>query len=227
MALHSHALRCKAFQFLLQKAFVSRQTIFMNIMQSRKDYTRSWKAAKYQKNTQQTHFNHFWRYQWENTKHTQHFGSFKNKIYSFFSVIVFMSCSSLRGVSSHTGTTLCSPAPSWPSSPHYYLEVSMILHSICFACTGQTSPQGRPCQTLVTVSVAISYNNFFACLKCLNSWVVSITTFSSGFVYTPWKWWRPRSETRREGPPWILCMDPARSWGPLWVALFLFHWLVT
>lgn len=38
---------------------------------------------------------------------------------------------------------------------------------------GQTSPQRRPCQALVTVSVAISYNKFFACLKCLHSWALS------------------------------------------------------
>ncbi|XP_037611733.1 myeloid-associated differentiation marker-like protein 2 [Sebastes umbrosus] len=38
--------------------------------------------------------------------------------------------------------------------------------------------------TLMTVSVAIIYVNFYACLKCLYGWIVSIFAILCGFLYT-------------------------------------------
>ncbi|XP_034426400.1 myeloid-associated differentiation marker-like protein 2 [Hippoglossus hippoglossus] len=37
--------------------------------------------------------------------------------------------------------------------------------------------------TLMTVSVAITYANFYACLKCLYGWIVSVSASLCGFVY--------------------------------------------
>ncbi|KAK2820283.1 hypothetical protein Q5P01_023242 [Channa striata] len=38
--------------------------------------------------------------------------------------------------------------------------------------------------TLMTVSVAIIYANFYACRTCIYGWLVSVFAFVSGFVYT-------------------------------------------
>ncbi|GAA6228000.1 myeloid-associated differentiation marker-like protein 2 [Lates japonicus] len=62
------------------------------------------------------------------------------------------------------------------------LKLDIVLNMFCMDWDDFTTGMAMS-STLMTVSVAITYANFYACLKCLYGWIVSIFAFLCGFVY--------------------------------------------
>lgn len=62
------------------------------------------------------------------------------------------------------------------------LKLDIVLNMFCMDWDDFTTGMAMS-STLMTVSVAITYTNFYACLKCLYGWIVSIFAFLCGFVY--------------------------------------------
>lgn len=62
-------------------------------------------------------------------------------------------------------------------------KLDIVLNLFCMDWDDFTTGMAMS-STLMTVSVAITYANFYACLKCLYGWIVSIFAFLCGLVYT-------------------------------------------
>ncbi|XP_049419038.1 myeloid-associated differentiation marker-like protein 2 [Epinephelus fuscoguttatus] len=63
------------------------------------------------------------------------------------------------------------------------LKLDVILDLFCMNWADFTTGMAMS-STLMTVSVAITYANFYACLKCPYGWIVSIFAILCGLVYT-------------------------------------------
>ncbi|KAG8009141.1 Myeloid-associated differentiation marker-like protein 2 [Nibea albiflora] len=62
-------------------------------------------------------------------------------------------------------------------------KLDIILNMFCMDWHDFTTGMAMS-STLMTVSVAITYANFYACLKCLYGWIVTIFAILCGLVYT-------------------------------------------
>lgn len=61
-------------------------------------------------------------------------------------------------------------------------KLDIILNMFCMDWGDFTTGMAMS-SSLMTISVAITYANFYACLKCLYGWIVSIFAILCGFVY--------------------------------------------
>nr|XP_019938404.1 PREDICTED: myeloid-associated differentiation marker-like protein 2 [Paralichthys olivaceus] len=94
-----------------------------------------------------------------------------------------------RGASSHTYWSYA--MFTWAFCPIMTLIITIIemfkldiaLNMFCMDWPDFTTGMAMS-STLMTVSVAITYANFYACLKCLYGWIVSVFAFLCCFVYT-------------------------------------------
>ncbi|XP_041830475.1 myeloid-associated differentiation marker-like protein 2 [Melanotaenia boesemani] len=95
---------------------------------------------------------------------------------------------SLRGGSSHTYWNYA--MFTWAFCPIMTLiitviemfKLDIILNMFCMDWSDFTTGMAMS-SSLMTVSVAITYANFYACLKCFYGWIVSIFAFFCGFLY--------------------------------------------
>lgn len=62
-------------------------------------------------------------------------------------------------------------------------KLDIILNMFCMDWSDFATGMAMS-STLMTVSVAVTYANFYACLKCIYGTIVSIFAFLTGFVYT-------------------------------------------
>ncbi|XP_042363465.1 myeloid-associated differentiation marker-like protein 2 [Plectropomus leopardus] len=104
------------------------------------------------------------------------------------SVVTFV-LAAFRGGSSHTYWNYA--MFTWAFCPIMTLIITIIemfkldivLNLFCMNWSDFTTGMAMS-STLMTVSVAITYANFYACLKCPYGWVVSIFAFLCGLLYT-------------------------------------------
>ncbi|XP_039991911.1 myeloid-associated differentiation marker-like protein 2 [Xiphias gladius] len=103
------------------------------------------------------------------------------------SVVTFV-LASFRGGSSHTYWNYA--MFTWALCPIMTLIITIVemfkldlLLGTCMDWPDFTTGMAMS-STLMTISVAITYANFYACLKCLYRLIVSISAFLCGFVYT-------------------------------------------
>uniref|UniRef100_H2LS49 MARVEL domain-containing protein n=2 Tax=Oryzias latipes TaxID=8090 RepID=H2LS49_ORYLA len=95
----------------------------------------------------------------------------------------------IRGFSSHT--YLIYAMFTWVFCPIMTLfitviemfKLDIILNMFCMDWGDFTTGMAMS-STLMTVSVAITYANFYICKTCLYNWIVTVFAFLSGFVYT-------------------------------------------
>ncbi|KAM4525399.1 myeloid-associated differentiation marker-like protein 2 [Odontesthes bonariensis] len=103
------------------------------------------------------------------------------------SVVTFL-LGAFRGGSSHTYWIYA--MFTWAFCPIMTLIITIIemfkldivLDLLCMDWSDFTTGMAMS-SALMTVSVAITYANFYACLKCLYGWIVSISAFLCGFLY--------------------------------------------
>ncbi|KAL6095143.1 uncharacterized protein ACO6RY_16404 [Pungitius sinensis] len=104
------------------------------------------------------------------------------------SVVTFI-LGAFRGGSSHTYWNYA--MFTWAFCPIMTLVITIIemfkldiiLNMFCMDWSDFTTGMAMS-STLMTVSVAITYANFYACLKCLYGWIVTIFAFLCALVYT-------------------------------------------
>lgn len=104
------------------------------------------------------------------------------------SVVTFL-LGALRGGSSHTYWNYA--MFTWAFCPIMTLfitiielfKLDIILNMFCMDWSDFATGMAMS-STLMTVSVAITYANFYACLKCIYGVIVSLFAFLTGFVYT-------------------------------------------
>ncbi|XP_017273846.1 myeloid-associated differentiation marker-like protein 2 [Kryptolebias marmoratus] len=103
------------------------------------------------------------------------------------SVVTFI-LGSLRGGSSHTYWNYA--MFTWAFCPIMTLiitiiemfKLDIILNMFCMDWADFTTGMAMS-SSLMTVSVAITYANFYACLKCLYGWIVSLFAFLCALLY--------------------------------------------
>lgn len=103
------------------------------------------------------------------------------------SVVTFV-LGSLRGGSTHTYWNYA--MFTWAFCPIMTLiitiiemfKLDVILNLFCMDWDDFTTGMAMS-SSLMTISVAITYANFYACLKCVYGWIVSLFAFLCGLVY--------------------------------------------